>query len=152
MGSLLGWHRDVRGPLPSAGGTQQCRAVCWAPAATNCSLGSRMAFPSSLVTPASLSPQAQRCHLSSRAGTVVPVQARSSDSSSSFLICVHGHLFREACSCLNRKFQGWIQHYGTCCFSEDYCPGATTNSGSFDGELCTLPIKKGIKQFLSLDG
>lgn len=109
--------------------------------------GSWMDFPSSLVTPGSLSAQVQRYSLSSRAVAVAPVQARLSDSSSFLRSCVHGHLFREASSCLyKQKAKRWIQHYGTCYFSKDYCPGAKANSGSFDGELRTLPLKKEIQQ------
>lgn len=146
MGSLLGVAEGCTRAVALCWRHPAVQGCVWAPAATNCSLGSRMAFSCSLVTSACLSPQVQRCHLSSRAGTVVPVQTRSSDSFSSFRVCVHGYLFREACICINRKFQGWIQHYRTCCFSEDYCPGATTYSGSFDGELRTLPAKEEIRQ------
>ena len=58
----------------------------------------------------------------------------------------------EACSCLyKQKATRWIRHYGTCRFSKDYCAGTTTNSGSFDGKLCALPVKKEIKQLSSLE-
>lgn len=141
--------------LPSAGGRQRHSAVCWARAAKatrNRCVGSWMGFPSSLVTPASCSAQVQRYRLSSRAVAVAPAPAGSSDSSSFLLSCVHGHSFSEACSCLyKQKVERQIQRYGTCYFSKNYCPGARTNSGSFNGELRTLPVKKEIKQLSSVD-
>lgn len=130
-------------PLPSAGGNQQYSAVQWTPTAKatrNCSVGSWMEFPSSLVTLASLSAQVQRYHPSSRAVAVATVQGRLSDSSSFLLISVCGHLFSEACCCLyKQKAKWWFRHCRTCYFSKHYCPGTTTNSGSFDRELCTFP-------------
>ena len=101
---------ECRCPLPER--NRQYSAVWWARSAKatrNCCVGSWMEFPSSLVTPASLSAQVQRYCLSSRAVAAAPIQARLSDSSSFLLICVHGHLFSEACSCLcntNRKPNG----------------------------------------------
>lgn len=113
-------------PLLSRRFFQRCPLPEETRSARDCCVGSWM---ESLSLGTSLAAPVPRAHLPPGAAAGAPVPARASDSCSSLLSCVHGHLFREAGGCLDKlKAKQWIQRYGISCFSKGYCPGTTTHS------------------------